>query len=66
MAFYCKDLLHGNGSTRWFDKSLTAVIYENGMVSEKGGGIPVIMIVFRLLVGAGEIPLNLWENRSLK
>ena len=36
MAFYCKDLLHGNGCTRWFDKSLTCVIYENGKVSRRG------------------------------
>ena len=32
MAVYCKDLLHGNGYTRWFDKSLTCVIYDNGKV----------------------------------
>lgn len=35
MALYCKDLLHGNGYTRWFDKSMTCVIYENGKVRER-------------------------------
>lgn len=30
LTSYCKDLLHGNGYSRWFDKSFTAVIYANG------------------------------------
>ena len=34
MAAYCKDLLHGNGYTRWFDKSITFVVYDNGKVGE--------------------------------
>ncbi len=29
---YCKDLLHGRGNTRWFDKSITLVVYANGKV----------------------------------
>lgn len=37
MAFYCKDLLHGNGYTRWFDKSMTCVIYDNGKVRGEEG-----------------------------
>ncbi len=32
LTSYCKDLLHGNGYSRWFDKSFTAVIYANGKV----------------------------------
>lgn len=30
MSSYCKELLHGNGTSRWFDKSLTFVVYNNG------------------------------------
>ena len=29
---YCRDLLHGKGYDRWFDKSLTMVFYANGKV----------------------------------
>ncbi|CAI8037065.1 Carnitine O-palmitoyltransferase 1, liver isoform [Geodia barretti] len=27
---YCKSLFHGNGYTRWFDKSVSVIIYKNG------------------------------------
>ena len=32
LSAYCKDLLHGSGHTRWFDKSVTIIIYANGKV----------------------------------
>ena len=28
---YCKSLLTGNGSNRWFDKSVTLIVFENGV-----------------------------------
>lgn len=30
LSDYCSRLFHGNGCNRWFDKSLTAVIFANG------------------------------------
>ncbi|CAI8037066.1 Carnitine O-palmitoyltransferase 1, liver isoform [Geodia barretti] len=30
---YCKSLFHGNGYTRWFDKSVSVIIYKNGKVT---------------------------------
>ncbi|XP_064397263.1 carnitine O-palmitoyltransferase 1, liver isoform-like isoform X2 [Halichondria panicea] len=30
LTSYCKDLLHGSGHSRWFDKSLTLVTFNNG------------------------------------
>lgn len=32
LSAYCKDLLHGAGHMRWFDKSITIIIYANGKV----------------------------------
>ncbi len=33
LTSYCKDLLHGSGHSRWFDKSLTLVTFNNGKVN---------------------------------
>lgn len=33
---YCQSLMHGNGYTRWFDKSFTAVVYKNGKIGVNG------------------------------
>ena len=33
MTAYGKDLFHGKGNTRWFDKSFVLVVYDNGKVS---------------------------------
>ena len=37
LTAYCKDLLHGRGYTRWFDKSLTVSIFKNGKVGVASG-----------------------------
>ena len=46
MTTYCKDLLHGNGYTRWFDKSMTAVVYANGKVSQYTLSVYSISVVY--------------------
>ena len=34
LSRYCADLLHGNGYTRWFDKSLTVTVFGNARVCD--------------------------------
>lgn len=63
-------LIHGNGTNRWFDKSITMVVYANGKMGLNAehawADAPVVAHVLEVAMLVGENRLNPYDPRSGK